>query len=56
VDAARAAVGGGDRVEVERDEERGRPVWEVELLLDGREFEVTVDASTGEVLEVEQDD
>lgn len=56
VEAARAAVGDAVLVEVERDEERGRPVWEVEVRVDGRSFEVTVDASTGSVLEVKEDD
>lgn len=56
VEAARAAAGGGTLVEVERDEEDGRPVWEVELRTDGGVIEVAVDAVSGAVLEVEVDD
>lgn len=56
VAAARAAVGGGDLVEVEREDRRGAPVYEVELRLDGRTVEVYVDAVSGAVLEIDSDD
>lgn len=53
---AREAVGGGDVVEVERDEHRGRAIWEVSLREGGRTTEVYVDAVSGEVLEIDIDD
>jgi len=56
VAAARAAVGGGDLAEVEREDRRGVPVYEVELRLDGRTVEVYVDAVSGAVLEIDSDD
>ena len=56
VAAARAAVGGGDLVEVEREDRRGAPVYEVYLRLDGRTVEVYVDAVSGAVLEIDSDD
>lgn len=54
--AARTAVGGGDVVEVERDEHRGRAAYEVYLRVDGRLTEVYVDALSGAVLEIDSDD
>lgn len=39
--------------EVEREQENGRSVWEVEF---GSDHEVYVDARTGEVVKVERDD
>ena len=56
VAAAMAAVGGGDLVEVERDEHRGRAAYEVYLRVDGDLTEVYVDALSGAVLEVDSDD
>lgn len=56
VAAARAAVGGGDLIEVERDEHGGHAAYEVELWHDGRLTEITVDARSGAVLEIELDD
>lgn len=56
VGIARGAIGGGELVEVERGEERGRAVWEVELLEGGRVTEVSVDVVSGAVLEIDVDD
>lgn len=56
VGIAREAVGGGELLEVERSEHRGRAVWEVYLRQDGRTTEVYVDAVSGEVLEIDTDD
>lgn len=45
------AVPGGQAIEIEIDEHKGNPVWEVELLLPGHQKrEVNVDATTGVVL------
>ena len=54
--AARTAAGGGDVVEVDRDEHRGRAAYEVYLRVDGRLTEVYVDALSGTVLEIDSDD
>ena len=40
----------------ERDEDDGRIVYEFELTAGGIKYEAKVDASTGSVLELEQDD
>ena len=48
-------TGGGEVTEVERELEHGRPVWDVELVRDGVEYEVDVDRETGEVLRFEAD-
>lgn len=55
--AAEAAVGGGARVvEIERDDEDGTTLWEVEVLdADGREHTVVLNAA-GDVLGTEADD
>lgn len=44
------------RESVELETEGGRPVYEVEVVLDGREMDVLVDAETGAVLSAETDD
>ncbi len=42
--------------EVERDHERGKPVFEVDILGDdGVEYEVTIDANDGSVISVQRD-
>lgn len=46
----------GTITERELDDEDGYLVYEIELLQDGQEFEVLVDAGNGSVLEVERDD
>jgi uncharacterized membrane protein YkoI len=53
--AALARVPGGHLTEVDLDDDRGG-VWEVEVVRDGREYEVVVDARSYAVLHVEQDD
>lgn len=57
--AAEIALGatrGGQVTEVEREEEHGRPVWDVEIVNDGQEYDVHVDAETGAVPRVRSDD
>lgn len=49
-------VPAGAITESELDDEDGYLVYEIELLQDGQEFEVLVDAGNGAVLEVERDD
>jgi len=56
VEIALASAGGGQLDEVEREQEHGRTVWSVELVKDGGEVEVDVDATTGEVVKTERDD
>lgn len=47
---------GGRAIEVEFEDDDGRPIYEFEILRDdGRVFDVDVDATTGETLEVEED-
>ncbi|WP_139347647.1 PepSY domain-containing protein [Nocardia donostiensis] len=51
MDAAAAAVPDGKAVSAEFDAEYRTAVWEVEVVTpDGVEYEVTIDADTGEVL------
>ncbi len=51
------AVPGGSLVELDLDEELGRPTWEGEVLSkEHLSHEVTIDAATGEVLQNEVDD
>ncbi|MFJ6195430.1 PepSY domain-containing protein [Micromonospora sp. NPDC092111] len=52
---ARAAVGGGRVVEVEAEQEHGRPVWSVEVLVGATGWDVHVDRLTGVVLRTERD-
>ena len=54
--AALAAVPGATFAEGELEEEDGYLVYEVELVQDGRELEVVVDAGNAAVLETEPDD
>ncbi|HEX5543066.1 MAG TPA: PepSY domain-containing protein [Micromonospora sp.] len=56
VDAAQARVPQGQVKEIELEREHGRLVWSIELMVDGVEYEVDVDAKTGDVVEVERDD
>lgn len=55
VEIALAMAGGGWLDEVEREWEHGRTVWSVELVKDGWEIEVDVDATTGEVVKTDRD-
>lgn len=52
---AMRAVSGATVTDVDLDEEDGFLVYEVDLLRDGVEFDVTIDAGTGRVLCTEQD-
>ncbi|PZG19448.1 hypothetical protein C1I95_11565 [Micromonospora craterilacus] len=52
---ALAHVGGGRIVEIERDREHGRPVWEVEIIKGGTEHEIDVDRATGAVVKAEHE-
>ncbi len=48
---------GGRILEIELDDDNGRPIYEIELLDDrGRVVELEVDAATGEILDSEYDD
>jgi uncharacterized membrane protein YkoI len=49
-------VGGGEVVEIEREQEHSRPVWSIEIVEDGVEYELDVDQETGEIIKVERDD
>ncbi|MFC2947962.1 PepSY domain-containing protein [Virgibacillus sediminis] len=55
VEIAQAEVD-GTVTEMEVDEDDGRYVYEIELGTDNGETELTIDAVTGDVLEIEQDD
>jgi len=53
-DIAKREVGGGRVTEITWESKDGRPVWEVDLAVDGREHEILVDANSGAVLEIER--
>lgn len=53
--AAIRAVAGATVTDVDLDEEDGYLVYEVDLWRDGVEFDVTIDAGSGEVLCTEED-
>jgi len=55
IETAMKAVPGGKAFEAELEMEKGKPVYEVELLADGKFMEVEIDAVTGKVLEVEEE-
>jgi len=57
-DIALRHVGGGQVTEIEREFEHGRREWKVEIIHDGREHDVRVDATTGAVTrtDVDRDD
>ncbi|NJC12710.1 putative membrane protein YkoI [Micromonospora profundi] len=52
---ALAKAGGGQIVEVEAEEENGRPVWSVEIVAGDIEHEVDVDRDNGTVVKAEQE-
>ena len=55
LDIARRRVP-GDVVEVDLDDDDGRPEYELEILTaEGRSIEIKIDARTGTILEVEED-
>ncbi|MGA4727609.1 PepSY domain-containing protein [Micromonospora taraxaci] len=52
---ALAKAGGGQIVEVEAEQENGRPVWSVEIVVGDTEHEVDVDRDNGSVVKAEQE-
>ncbi|MEU7841404.1 PepSY domain-containing protein [Micromonospora sp. NPDC049114] len=52
---ALARAGGGQIVEVEAEQENGRPVWSVEIVAGDTEHEVDVDRDNGSVIKAEQE-
>ncbi|MHC4445353.1 MAG: PepSY domain-containing protein [Planctomycetota bacterium] len=54
VETATKKVPGGKVVQAELELENGKPVYEVELIADGKFVEVEIDAVTGQVLEAEK--
>lgn len=52
---ALAKAGGGRIVEVEAEQENGRPVWSVEIVAGDTEHEVDVDRDNGSVVKAEQE-
>ncbi|GAA2184494.1 PepSY domain-containing protein [Micromonospora lupini] len=52
---ALARAGGGQIVEVEAEQENGRPVWSVEVIAGDTEHEVDVDRDNGSVVKAEQE-
>ena len=54
---ARAAVPGTRVTEAEIEHEHGRTVWEVELTAEaGKQYDITLDATTGKILSQTRDD
>ncbi|WFE29361.1 PepSY domain-containing protein [Solwaraspora sp. WMMD791] len=53
---ALAHVGEGRVTEIERDQEHGRPVWEVEVRAERVEWDLDIDRETGGILDVDRDD
>ena len=49
-------IGGGYIEEIELDEDEGRWIYEIEALYNGVEYELEIDAYTGEILKFERDD
>ncbi|MEH0927439.1 PepSY domain-containing protein [Micromonospora sp. CPCC 205558] len=52
---ALAKAGGGQIVEVEAEQENGRPVWSIEIVAGDTEHEVDVDRDNGSVVKAEQE-
>ncbi|WP_328417934.1 PepSY domain-containing protein [Micromonospora sp. NBC_00389] len=52
---ALARAGGGQIVEIEAEQEHGRPVWSVEIVAGDTEHEVDVDRDNGTVVKAEQE-
>ncbi|WP_406070464.1 PepSY domain-containing protein [Micromonospora sp. NBC_01638] len=52
---ALAKAGGGRIVEIEAEQEHGRPVWSVEIVAGDTEHEVDVDRDNGSVVKAEQE-
>lgn len=55
VQIALATAGGGRLHELEREWEHGRSVWKVEVVKDGWEIEIYVDAATGGIVKTDRD-
>jgi len=53
---ALAKVGGGTVKEIELDYEKERLVYEVEIKYNGQEYEIDIDAATGEIVKYKIDD
>ena len=56
LEIAFALTGGGYVAEFELDEDDGYYTYEIEIIYDGKEHEIELDARTGELLEYEVDD
>ncbi|WP_422115198.1 PepSY domain-containing protein [Brachybacterium sp. UNK5269] len=56
VELAVQTVGGGRPISVEIDHDDDAWEWEIEVALDGREHDLDIDATTGEVTQHDQDD
>src|SRR5699024_4065961 len=56
IEIGREEAGGGDLVQIEIDHDRSAWEWELELVLDGTQHELDIDATTGEVTDHETDD
>lgn len=56
VEIGKQEAGGGDLVQIEIDHDRSAWEWELELVLDGTQHELDIDATTGEVTQHETDD
>ena len=56
IQIAKEATGGGDLTHIEIDHDDDVWEWELEIILDGRQHDIDVDATTGEVTEHDQDD
>lgn len=52
---AKETVGGGELTQIEIDHDDRSWEWEIEIVLDGTQHELDIDAATGEVTEHEQD-
>ncbi|MFG3697662.1 PepSY domain-containing protein [Micromonospora sp. NPDC047620] len=52
---ALARAGGGQVVEIEAEQEHGRPVWSVEIVAGQTEHEIDVDRENGTVVKAEQE-
>ena len=56
ISIALKAVPGGNAYKAEAEMEKGKLIWEVELVVGGQFKSVEIDSATGKVLEVENDD
>jgi uncharacterized membrane protein YkoI len=56
IETALALTGGGEVVGLELDQDDGRYKYEIKIIKDGKEYEIEIDAYTGEALVFEVDD